>query len=170
LLKGLRKRLLETESTEEIETLKKQMHVAEVDLNYAQYFPLSEVYVSLYPNKATPDLEGPKPPMWAEVEKCMEDETLGRLRNRVSNAPVSAPRKVQIKPAKPKPQAPPVDTSGLNRRERRKLLGATEATKHKNKSTAFEKNHSFGASEGTKTSTGLDVADDGGDSDGGFFE
>lgn len=150
--------------------MKKQMHVAEVDLNYAQYYPLSEVYVSLYPNKSTPDLEGPRPPMWAEVEKCMEDGTLGRLRNRVSNAPASTSRKIQIKPAKPKPQAPPIDTSGLNRRERRKLLGATDAAKNKNKSTAFERNRSFGASEMTKTSTGLDVDDNGEESDGGFFE
>jgi hypothetical protein len=169
-LKGLRKRLLETESTDEVEALKKQMHIVEVDLNYTQYCPLSDVYISLYPNKTAPG-EGPKPPMWAEVEKCMEDGTLNRLRNRVSAPRASAPRAVQTRPAKVKPQAqaPEVDTSGLNRRERRKLLGAHGETKSK-KSLAFDKAQSFGEQEGEKNKMAADIEGDGTESDGGFFE
>ena len=144
------------------------MHVAEVDLNYTQYCPLSDVYVSLYPNKTAPG-EGPKPPMWAEVEKCMEDGTLNRLRNRVPAARATTPRAVQARPAKVKPQAPEVDTSGLNRRERRKLLGADEKTKSR-KSLAFDKAQAFGGQEGEKNNMAADIDGDGAESDGGFFE
>lgn len=165
-MKALRKRLLETESTDEVETLKKQIHIAEVDLNYAQYCPLSEVYVSLYPNK-TPPAEGPKPPMWAEVEKCMEDGTLDRLRNRSAPSRTRAPRVVQIKPVKSTPPAPAVDTSGLNRRERRKLLGVQAKSK---KSLEFEKARSSAGQEREKNKAAADVEGDGADSDGGFFE
>jgi len=122
---------LETQSTEEVEELKSQMHIAEVDLNYTQYCPLSEVYVSLYPQKSAEKIaegsneEGsrPKPPLWAEVEKAMEEGTLDRLRNRVSNAVVAPTKQLEIRPAKTKPPPALVDTSGMTRRERRSQRG-----------------------------------------------
>jgi hypothetical protein len=175
-LKKLRKRLLETKSTEEVETLKAQMHILEVDLNYTQYYPLSEVYISLYPPTNSGDEEGddsktekeekPKPPMWAEVEQAMEDGTLNRLRNRTSTAPVmipklsTAPRTVERKPMKSrsKPEPAAVDTTGLNRRQRRKLLGVQD-TRGKTKPKTNGESHA----------TEADVAQDDG-SDGGFFE
>jgi len=170
-LKKLRKRLLEAKSTEEVETLKSQMHIVEVDLNYTQYYPLSEAYVSLYPLTKIGDEEGddskekPKPPMWAEVEQAMEDGTLNRLRNRTSTAPVKvakAPKMVERKPAKPRlrPEPAPVDTTGLNRRQRRKLLGVQD-TRGKAKPKAKE-NGSLQIGEA------VGGQDDG--SDGGFFE
>ena len=155
--------------------LKKRMHVAEVDLNYAQYCPLSEVYVSLYPQKIQAVEEGdssevaearPKPPMWAEVEKCMEDGTLDRLRNRVVNAPVRPQKPLERRPEKPKPQDAHVETFGLNRRERRSQRGARDAGRAKNKSMAFARNEAFGASQAVQNNG----AGDGEDSDGGFFE
>lgn len=150
--------------------MKRQMHITEVDLNYTQYCPLSEVYVSLYPNKTAPG-EGPKPPMWAEVEKCMEDGTLNKLRNRTPAPRTNAPRPIKQKPAKEKAQAQPpmVDTTGLNRRERRKLLGIQEKG-HGKRSLAFEKSKSTGSQEGGKYDIGADIEADGSDSDGGFFE
>ena len=176
VLKKLRKRLLETESTDEVEALKKEMHVAEVDLNYTQYCPLNEPYVSLYPQKSSVAKEedaasesDPKPAMWAEVEKCMGEGTLDRLRNRslATQAP-ALPKPLQIRP-KPKPTSQPaaVDFTGMNRRERRSqrakdMLGG----KTKNKSMAFERNQAFGASLPAQNEEGED--DD--DSDGGFFE
>jgi hypothetical protein len=183
-LKKLRKRLLEAESPEETEALKSQVHVAEVDLNYTQYCPLSEVYVSLYPQKSSTEEDDggsngtsarPKPPMWAEVEKCMEDGTLDQLRNRVPNVRVTAPRKLEkkpakleTKPAKPKQQdTPPME--GLNRRERRSRLGISKAGKNKNTSVAFEKNKAFGASQGPNGNAARDIGGDD-ESDGGFFE
>ena len=158
------------------------MHVAEVDLNYTQYCPLSEVYVSLYPQKSSTDDRddtekaeaAPKPPVWAEVEKCMEEGTLGRLRNRVSAIKaITAPKPLEMRPAKPKPKPQPtmVDTTGMNRRERRrqrvKEVGGPVRTK--NKSMAFERNQAFGASQAARNNTVQDD-DSGDDSDGGFFE
>ncbi|KAH7360774.1 hypothetical protein BKA65DRAFT_493948 [Rhexocercosporidium sp. MPI-PUGE-AT-0058] len=172
-LKKLRKRLLETKSTEEVETLKAQMHIVEVDLNYTQYYPLSEAYISLYPptNSGGEEGEGskmekddkPKPPMWAEIEQAMEDGSLNRLRNRTPNVPVKAPkisktpRPMERKP-KSRPESAPVDTTGLNRRQRRKLLGVQD-TRGKTKPKTNGASHAAEA----------DVAQDDG-SDGGFFE
>lgn len=178
-MKKLRKRLLEAESPEETEALKKQVHVAEVDLNYTQYCPLSEVYVSLYPQKksSTEEDDGgsngtserPKPPMWAEVEKCMEEGTLDQLRNRVPNVRINnTPRKLEKKPPKPKQKDIP-SVEGLNRRERRSRLGISKAGKNKNTSVAFEKNKAFGASQGPKGNVARDIGGDD-ESDGGFFE
>ncbi|KAJ5038396.1 uncharacterized protein L3040_007259 [Drepanopeziza brunnea f. sp. 'multigermtubi'] len=170
-LKKLRKRLLSTESTEEVESLKAQMHIVEVDLNYTQYHPLSERYISLYPpagseeedtNKT--DKERPKPAIWAEVERAMEEGTLDRLRNRRSNAPVKIAKTVESKPLKSKlrsrsePVPPPIDTTGLNRRQRRKALGIQDS---RGKAKAKEPHDS---AQGHGTDAG-----DGG-SDGGFFE
>ncbi|KAM0131734.1 hypothetical protein ACHAQE_004838 [Botrytis cinerea] len=184
-LKKLRKRLLDSESTEEVEQLKDEMHILEVDLNYTQYHPLSETYISLYPPKGSgEDAEvkatKEKPPMWKEVEKCMEEGTLDRLRNRKPDAtvsttkPVRLPERKLVKPKsipKPKPveQAPAIDTTGMNRRQRRAQRGVKDsrATKiAKNKSTGFSKNQAFGAVEGARA----DEAQDGNVSDGGFFE
>lgn len=155
--------------------MKTQMHVAEVDLNYTQYYPLSEPYVSLYPpkRKGTTEKEEdeeikeakPKPEMWAEVEKCMENKTLDKLRNRApkTTTPANTSKRLEKRPAKPKPQAE-VDTTGMNRRERRSLRNVGKEGKTKNKSMGFEKNQAFGATLGAQ----MDEADD--DSDGGFFE
>lgn len=175
-LKKLRKHLLETDSTDEVEDLKKQMHVAEVDLNYTQYCPLIEPYVSLYPQKSSKadgeDESGapaPKPPMWAEVEKCMEEGTLDQLRNRASPIKIStAPRPLEIR-RRPKPRSQPaaVDTTGMNRRERRSQRAKDMfGGRTKNKSMAFERNQAFGATQAAQNEGG----EGGDDSDGGFFE
>lgn len=155
-----------------------QMHIAEVDLNYTQYCPLVETYVSLYPQKKgdgeEDDAKGQEPPskpaMWAEVEKAMEKGTLQRLRNRVINVPSQPPRVLQIKPAKKKQMPAAADTSGMNRRERRAqagIRGVKEPVKVKNKSIGFERNQVFGAMEGAKISK---REAEGEESDGGFFE
>ena len=174
MLKRLRKELLEANSTEEVQALNLQMHAAEVDLNYTQYSPLAEIYISLYPPKKEDDSsetmeEGTdsKPPVWAEVEKCMEEGTLNRLRNRTPTLPLKAPRKLEIKPAKRKPQPDPDATLGMNRRQRRSQGGVKERSRTKNNSAGFERNQAFGALEVAKNSSGGGF-DEG--SDGGFFE
>lgn len=155
------------------------MHIAEVDLNYTQFSPLSEPYISLYPQKAATEENSedgpktdslPKPPIWTEVEKCMEKGTLNKLRNRAGEISVTKSKPLEVRPSKPKPQAAPQpDTSGLNRRERRSQQRAQDGgnKKGKNKSMGFEKNAIFGASQNVQRN---DQADDDGDSDGGFFE
>jgi hypothetical protein len=174
-LKKLRKRLIDAESVDEVETLKAQMHVVEVDLNYTQYYPLCEVYISLYPQKSSGTDEPitnaeetkPKPPMWIEVEKCMANGTLNQLRNRVLHMPANISRPLEMRQPKSKPQPDFVDTVGLNRRERRSLRGISEK-KPKNKSMGFEKNQTFGAlHEAQRVEAG---ANQDNDSDGGFFE
>lgn len=64
-----------------------------MNINYAIYYPLTEKYISIYPN-GKPDATGPgselqkqetksnaaKPPLWSIVEKCMEEKTLDLLR------------------------------------------------------------------------------------------
>ena len=155
--------------------LKREIHIAEVDLNYTQYCPLSERYISLYPPKQTTDitnedsndtkLPNEKPPMWAEVEKCMADGTLDRLRNKVPNAPrpnlTNSAKHLERKTAKAKPEPTPVETAGLNRRERRRLHG-TKDLSSKIKYTALGTLLS-----GMKDDMGAGQEDD---SDGGFFE
>lgn len=138
-IKQLRKRLLEAQSTDEVETIKALLHVAEVDLNYTQYCPLAEIYVGLYSksggddveDEADNDIERKKPPMWAEVEKRMEEGSLDELRNRRQFALVSRPKPQKKTKQKPvdKPLAPVVrdqpkketisGTARLNRSERR---------------------------------------------------
>jgi hypothetical protein len=174
-LKKLRKRLLESTSEEEVQQLKIKMHNAEVDLNYTQFCPLSERYVSLYTQSKDREEEDDttdtkpttKPPMWHEVEKCMEEGTLARLRNRDSTQPRTS-KTLELRPAKSKPKAipPPPDTSGLNRRERRSQHRVQDQVRKKNKSAGFEKNQVFGATQSVPKRT----TDDADDSDGGFFE
>lgn len=150
------------------------MHTAEVDLNYTQYHPLSETYISLYPPAATSDdgdemikkvEDKPKPPMWFEVEKALEDGTLNRLRNRQSTAPVKPARPLERRPAKPKKEAPRIDTTGLNRRERRKALGIKD-TRGKTKPISSVRDQNTPHNGATVVP---EVGQDN-DSDGGFFE
>jgi hypothetical protein len=142
------------------------MHVAQVDHDYTQYYPLGEVYVSLYPQKsAAIDQEvtgvGSKPPMWKEVEKCMEEGTLSRLRNRAPNVSISVPRHLERRSAKMKPRVAAVESSGLNRRQRRTQQGVTVTATRRSRHKSTEAGH-------VMKDKAADI--DGGESDGGFFE
>ncbi|EQL34168.1 rRNA-processing protein EFG1 [Blastomyces dermatitidis ATCC 26199] len=87
-----------TPNKEELDSLEEQIYLTQVDLNYAIYSPLTEKYISLYPNqrrdKQAPELEpepedsdiirncsGEKPPLWHAVEQSMKDGTLELLRD-----------------------------------------------------------------------------------------
>ena len=80
----------------ERDDLIKQVHVAEVDVNYTLYYPLMEKYVSLYPkgegeysskggskgkSEAVVVESNSKPPVWTFVEQCMTTGTLDMLRD-----------------------------------------------------------------------------------------
>lgn len=96
LVKKIQKELGEAKDPDEIAKLQKDLHIAQVDVNYAIYFPFLEQYVSLYPSaakasKETGDapmaelaLHAERPPMWATVEEAMEqgERALVRLQNR----------------------------------------------------------------------------------------
>ena len=86
----LKRRLAVAQEPEEIAKLKADLHIAEVDIDYARYYPFLEPYVSLYAassgqpredetagkdEKATAAkfLHAQRPPMWATIEKIREE-------------------------------------------------------------------------------------------------
>jgi len=116
----------------------------------------------------------------------LENGTLDKLRNRAAPLPAkpvkssskqTLPTKPVSKPSQPvsKP-IPQIDTTGLNRRERRKLLRGEETasrtrTKIKSMSAGFAKNMAFGAEQALadkKRSYHEEEEED--SDDGGFFE
>lgn len=201
LVKKYKKQLLAAETDDEVQKWKRKLHVAEVDLNYAQYSPLAEPYVSIFPAKrkkdnkeegedgngeeaGEDDQDESRPPIWHEVETATEDGTLNKLRNRAPTLPAKSATKaptqdkVTVKAVRPPTKAETeIDTTGLNRRERRKLLRGEEPasrtrTKIKSMSAGFEKNMAFGTEQALadrKRSHQKQEVEDESD-DGGFFE
>jgi len=159
ILKRLKKEHASTEDTDERTKLRQRIHTAEVDVNYAMYYPLMKPYSSLYPKSKgkksdyseggdddsdskskKEEVEGPKGDveMWKAVEQAMEDGTLDKLRHNKDALPTQPPKKVK----KPK---------------------AKEGKKEKLNST------SHGTSKATHPHSYSAQQDDE-DSDGGFFE
>lgn len=108
ILKRLKKNLSSTTvGTSEYENLQSDIHNAEVDLNYAMYYPLDEKYQSLYPpeqrhtnneeeeldQKKRREKKASRPTLWNVVEQRMEEGTLMALRDgklgRTPDAPAS---------------------------------------------------------------------------------
>lgn len=124
MAKQLRKKIEETEAPEELEELKRDLHVAEVDEAYTQHFPHAETYISLYPvekrekeadddkNDYTPLkqrglLHTERPPIWSEVEQALKEgpSALRELRERRSPGGAEEETKPQRRENKPKVQA-----------------------------------------------------------------
>lgn len=98
-LKRARKELNNCEEDDDNRAeLVKRIEDAEVDVNYAQYYPLDRHYVSLFPRKKTKDDDTGEndidayekdeamerkgdSEMWNKVKECMADGTLDALRN-----------------------------------------------------------------------------------------
>jgi hypothetical protein len=97
-LKQARKRLSNFDGDEDSRVnLARRVDDAEVDVNYAQYFPLEQHYVSLFPRKRDDEDEEDSrsgtgeqdmvverkgdQEMWQRVKQCMADGTLDDLRN-----------------------------------------------------------------------------------------
>jgi hypothetical protein len=101
----LEEQLRQANDPDEMAALEADLHMARVDIKYAQYFPHMERYVSLYPaqDNAKADEEGSgalkRPPLWGAVEKAMKQgqDALERLRER---------RLGSDSRAKPPPQRP----------------------------------------------------------------
>jgi hypothetical protein len=97
-LKSLERRQEEeTLDSKQKKKLESKIHAARVNVNYTIYYPLTEKYIALYPKSKSSDKDGAdsgaepepeqktvgddaKPPMWAIIEKCMEEGTLDQLR------------------------------------------------------------------------------------------
>lgn len=133
MLKKLKKRLLEATETDEVEEIKKEMHIYEVDVNYAHYYPLNERYISLYPQrgKETEEEEGTKttaptkkPELWAEIERRMEEGTLKELRYGVREGHVP---KIQTQTQKQKQNAAATNANATKPR----LASETQQKKQK---------------------------------------
>lgn len=123
MAKQLRKQIEQATDPDEIAGLKADLHIAEVDTNYAIYFPFMERYISLYTvakeaKESTAEekaalaklaLHAPRPPMWSVVEKAMEqgEDALLKLQQRrpETEAPsklAKAASKSKAKVTKPK--------------------------------------------------------------------
>jgi hypothetical protein len=157
ILNRLKKELSASEDDLEKAKLQQRIHNAQVDVNYAMYYPLMKPYSSLYPksknkktddseeaddtsedNKNNAEIDGPKGnvEMWKAVEQAMEEGTLDKLRYSKDAIPAEPPKKSK----KPKVK--------------------------ENKSKAEDKAN---AAQGKPTKT-YAAQDDDQDSDGGFFE
>lgn len=105
LAKQLMKQLDETKDEAEIARLKADLHIAEVDLDYALYHPHMETYISLYPkpkdeaaekdekSSAAHHLHSSRPPMWTTIEKARQEgkSALEKIRDRRSERDFSKP-------------------------------------------------------------------------------
>jgi hypothetical protein len=148
ILKKLKKELQAEEDEGKKQDLARRVHNAEVDVNYAIYYPLMKPYASLYPksrkekaadsdesgeggsgDKSNREVDGPKGDlaMWKTVEEAMAEGTLDALRNRKEGLPAPAPtgekksKKVdQAIKSKEKKIAEKL-AAAKNRRERRAL-------------------------------------------------
>lgn len=156
-LKRARKELREANESGsgDVEVLQKRVDEGEVDVNYAQYYPLDVAYLSLFPSKrktgggdddagesegAVTERQG-DPEMWQRVKQAMADGTLDVLRNGsfAQNAG---------------------SATDANR-------GSAEVKHKKGSKAGKEKSGSKTKSKDTQQDEGADSADE---SDGGFFE
>jgi hypothetical protein len=101
----LKRELSTLEDQSKKHEIRQRIHNAEVDVNYAMYYPLMKPYSSLYPRlkreegvteepaggeqsslKREGQVEGPKgdTDMWKTVERAMKEGTLDALRNRTT--------------------------------------------------------------------------------------
>ncbi|KHN96228.1 rRNA-processing protein EFG1 [Metarhizium album ARSEF 1941] len=113
----IKRKMEQNPGAHDVEDLKRQLHIAEVDEAYTIYHPHMEPYISLYGSSKSDDndkgedaagegsqakqtpaakasLSDERPPMWSVVEKTMEEgvEALKRLRERrctVGSGPAS---------------------------------------------------------------------------------
>jgi hypothetical protein len=105
LAKQIRSQLEKTSNQDEIQRLKSDLHIAEIDSIYARYFPYREAYVSLYPvqkadkaenaSSAAQALRAERPPMWAVIEEAAEkgERALIQIRERRSTNLETEPSK-----------------------------------------------------------------------------
>ena len=107
IAKKIERKLAQATDPEEIAQLKIDLHKAQVDIDYAIYYPFMEPYISLYAKPAAVDagdkgdededdddkkrdvaakyLNVERPPMWAIIEKTREEgrQALEKLQNRL---------------------------------------------------------------------------------------
>ncbi|AEO57629.1 hypothetical protein MYCTH_2304003 [Thermothelomyces thermophilus ATCC 42464] len=169
-VKQLERKVAQATDPDEVAQLKADLHVAQVDMDYARYFPFMEPYVSLYAAAAATDrdetnaaahyLRTPRPPMWELIEKTREEgqAALEKLQNRwpQANARSDTP-----------PRSPAKQAANKQHSARKGKKGAQEpgSKGSRSGSTKVEQKHS----RKNKDEDGDGDSDDSSDS-GGFFE
>lgn len=166
-----------------LQAIKPKIHNAQINVNYTVYYPLSEKYISLYPqdkkkNASSTTEDGTdsgndsndehaqksgarksdekKPPLWPIVEKCTANGTLDKLRNGKLNIGFDGKPKSKVT------AATAAETSSSSQKNKEKA--ASRDTKRSNsKSASIHKAQTYEHEEKEE-----EEVDD--DSDGGFFE
>ncbi|KAJ5959843.1 rRNA-processing protein EFG1 [Penicillium vulpinum] len=183
-------RLTRREKEEDLDSKQKarlaaKIHTCQVNINYAIYYPLTEKYISIYPNGkadvAKPESElqtdesksnDSKPPLWSVVEKCMEENTLSLLREGKLHINANG-EKIQTSSSGKKATADTHKEKSKKKEQQKETKVATQKDKHvskddKNRSKKEKPAHKERASK--KHEEPEANAEDQGDSDGGFFE
>lgn len=172
-VKQLERRIKETTDPTELAQFKADLHVAQVDIDYAKYFPFMEPYVSLYAGVAHEPkeeetaafaryLRTPRPPMWKVIEETRKEgeAALERLQNR---PPQKAAEKDQ-KPAKEgKADKKSSDEKKKKKKEKEKKKGPRQEQKERKASKEVQK-------EKEKRDESDSESEGGGSDAGGFFE
>ncbi|KAJ5581923.1 hypothetical protein N7535_000543 [Penicillium sp. DV-2018c] len=178
------KRLIRREKEEDLDPKEKarlaeKIHICQVNLNYTIYYPLTEKYISLYPKTdGKPDTaeskseaqkkditsNEAKPPMWAIVQKCMEEDTLNLLREGKLNINYKGEKIESASSGK-------TGTTDTNKEKSKKKKHQEEKSKHDKKSNKTEKSAGReGVTKKPEHGAPAVNAEDGDESDGGFFE
>lgn len=171
-VKQLEKKLAQATDPEEVAQIKADLHVAQVDMDYARYFPFMEPYVSLYAAAAASDkdktnaaahyLRTPRPPMWELIEKTREEgqAALEKLQNRW-------PQEKEKSRSNTPPRSPAKQTTNKKHPAEKGKKGAQEPKSKglKSGSTKVEQKHS----RKNRNEDDDSGSDDSSDS-GGFFE
>ncbi|KAI8936687.1 hypothetical protein NX059_007079 [Plenodomus lindquistii] len=155
ILKRLKKEHAAEEDEEKKVELRRKVHNAEIDVNYAIYYPLMKPYSAMYPKSKkdkssgasdedsdaqgkSNDVDGPKGDvdMWRTVQTATEEGTLHALRNSKDGMP-AAPKETNKKPfVKPKATGANFRPVVGNRRERR-AQGAKQQEEENDSDTGF---------------------------------
>jgi len=172
-------------NTKQKEQLESKIHVARVNLNYTIYYPLTEKYISLYPKSKSSgkdDAESEseseaeekvqsdktKPPLWSVVEKCMEDDTLGELRDGKLNIGADGQPTATLSV---KTVADTYNRKGKKKekKESKKPQDAIKSQPKRDKGK-YDKATRKARRQGLAKTAPVPVQADGNESDGGFFE
>lgn len=160
-----------------LDTLNKEIEIAETDLSYTIYSPLTEKYISLYPTERRkqqpPEPEesniihtdsGEKPPLWYTVKKCVAEGTQQLLRDGKLGIGLSGEKKTDAQ-GDGETGAKKTNTMDLLVRTKQKKESKTDRsvdtkTKSANKSTSSK----------AESKNARHANDEDSQSDGGFFE
>ncbi|KAK0609211.1 hypothetical protein B0T14DRAFT_425465 [Immersiella caudata] len=168
-VKQMKRQLSELEDPEEIAKTKADLHIAEVDLDYAIYYPFLEPYASLYKSPSGEKkgdepttlqyLHAPRPPIWSVVEKVREEgkAALEKLQNRQPETGSEEGESVAPK-ASDKSKTQP-------KKKQERQRGET-----KSKSESDWSQHQRKSREKSRPAPSDGKSGDDSDSDGGFFE